>query len=76
MKALNMVFKNALGARQTLKVSYINADELDADTLREKMEAIGQSGVFTKDGLPMYTTPISASYVDTQEHVVYDATQE
>lgn len=72
MKKLNLGFRSATkNTVHRLQLSYVKTD-LDAETLKKCMAQIAALGIFSdKTGESVFATPISASYVDTEEKVVF-----
>lgn len=71
MKTLDLVFRAAGGSTRHLKLADVQSD-LDAETVKGIMQQISAAEMFVdKDGIAMYATPISAVYIDTQEHVLF-----
>lgn len=73
MKLLNMEFYSAnKQSTHRLQVKAVN-NELDADSIRKAMDQIAGLGIFAdKTGDLVYAKPVSASYIDTNEKVVFD----
>lgn len=73
MKKLDLGFRSS--TRQTthhLQLSYVQK-ELSPEEVRKYMEQISTLGVFSdKYGDLIYATPVSASYIDTEEKVLFD----
>lgn len=75
MKKLDLGFRSSTKhTTHHLQVKYVK-EELDAKEIRKAMESIAELGIFAdKKGDLIYATPVSASYVDTNEEVVFDDT--
>ncbi|GBG95781.1 hypothetical protein LFYK43_22400 [Ligilactobacillus salitolerans] len=73
MKSLDLAFRSAIGgAVHHLKLKYVNTD-LDADTVKAAMQQIADAGIFVdKNGDQIYAKPISATYEDEQDQVLFD----
>lgn len=73
MKKLDLGFRSS--TRRTihhLQLSYVQK-ELSPEEVRKYMEQISTLGVFSdKYGDLIYATPVSASYIDTEEKVLFD----
>lgn len=63
-KKLKMVFKDDLDYTKTLSPS-IAAENLDAEVVQNSMNAIAALGIFEKDSVQKYVTPVSAHYTET-----------
>lgn len=72
MKKLTLGFRSATkNTAHRLQLNYVKA-ELEADMVKQYMQQIATLGIFSdKDGEATYATPVSASYVDTEEKVVF-----
>lgn len=53
MRTLNLTFKGSLGKKHSLKLNYASGD-LDAETVRNAMQEIAQTHLFTKEGENIY----------------------
>lgn len=79
MKILDLKFLTPSHTVRHLKFENVNTD-LDEATLKECMEQIIALNIFQKlddegVGVPFLGTPVSASYIDKTEKVVYSAAQ-
>lgn len=79
MKILDLKFLTPNHTVRHLKFENVNT-ELDATTLKDCMDQIIALNVFQKvddegNGIPLLGTPVSASYIDKTENVVYSAAQ-
>ena len=62
-KSLRLSFKNAKD--KSTSITLANAlDNLEADKVKDAMQKIAGSNVFTKDGVALYVTPVSANYIE------------
>lgn len=71
MKTLNLTFKGSLGKKHLLKLSYAS-ENLSADTVRQAMNQIAAAHMFIKGDEELYTSPVSAKYVDTVSTVIFN----
>lgn len=73
MKMLDLGFRSKVsGTIHHLKLKYVNTN-LDADSIKKTMQDIAALDMFiNKKGELIYSTPISAKYVETTEDVVFD----
>lgn len=76
MKKLTLGFRSATkNTAHRLQLNYVTA-ELEADAVKQCMEQISALGIFNdKDGEAAYATPVSASYVNTEEKVLFTEKQ-
>lgn len=72
MKKLDLGFRSATkNTVHHLQLNYVKA-ELGEEDLRKYMGQIAALAIFNdKTGDATYATPVSASYVDTEEKVVF-----
>lgn len=72
MKKLDLGFRSATkNTTHHLQLKYVK-DELDVDVIKEAMNQIAELGIFSnKNGEAIYAKPVSASYVDTTEEVLF-----
>lgn len=72
MKKLNLGFRSATkNTMHRLQLNYVKT-ELEAEPLKKSMEQIAALGIFSdKTGEMVFATPVSASYVDAEEKVVF-----
>lgn len=71
MKTLSLTFKGNLGKKHSLKLNYAS-ERLDEQTVRKAMEKIAQSHLFVKGDEELYSTPLSAKYIDTVTTVLFN----
>lgn len=71
MKALNLVYKGALGKTHNLKINYAK-DGLTEEDIRPAMIKLAESKAFVQDDEELYVTPIAAKYVTTTEKYVFN----
>lgn len=76
MKKLDLGFRSATKhTTHHLRISYVK-DELKAENIKKYMDEIAALGIFAdQNGELIYATPVSASYIDTDERVVFDHSQ-
>ena len=72
MKKLNLGFRSATkNTVHHLQLNYVKT-ELDAEALKKYMMQISTLRIFSdKNGEAVFATPVSASYVETEEKVVF-----
>ena len=72
MKKLNLGFRSATkNTMHHLQLNYVKT-ELEAEPLKKYMAQIAALGIFSdKSGEMVFATPASASYIDTEEKVVF-----
>ncbi|MBI0111246.1 DUF2922 domain-containing protein [Lactobacillus sp. W8093] len=72
-KTLRLVFLN--GANKKVSLSLPNAaDNLAATEVKAAMAAIANANVFAQEGVDLYQTPQSASYVERTVTSLFDDT--
>ncbi|AUJ29515.1 MAG: DUF2922 domain-containing protein [Liquorilactobacillus hordei] len=73
MKQLDMVFGSQSGkTKNHFRLSYANND-LDKEVIKKAMNDLAELGIFVnKNGEELYTTPISAKYVETTNTPIFE----
>ncbi|KRN33125.1 DUF2922 domain-containing protein [Liquorilactobacillus mali] len=73
MKQLDMVFGSQSGkTKNHFRLSYANND-LNKEVIQKTMADLAELGIFVnKSGEQIYTTPISAKYVETTDTPIFE----
>lgn len=77
MKILDLGFRSSVkGSVHHLKLNYVDS-ELDKAAVQQAMQKIAGLNMFAdKSGDQIYAKPVSASYIDEQETVLFDEDQD
>ncbi|KRN82618.1 DUF2922 domain-containing protein [Ligilactobacillus acidipiscis] len=73
MKNIDLVFRsNINGGLRHLKLTDVKSD-LDAQTVKNMMQQIIDAKIFVdKNAELLYAKPVSAVYIDEQDHVLFE----
>ncbi|SFV41390.1 DUF2922 domain-containing protein [Ligilactobacillus acidipiscis] len=73
MKSIDLVFRsNINGGLRHLKLTDVKSD-LDAQTVKNMMQQIIDAKIFVdKNAELLYAKPVSAVYIDEQDHVLFE----
>ncbi len=72
MKSLDLAFRSSIGGViHHIKLKYVNTD-LDSATVKKAMQQIADAAIFVdKNGEQMYAKPVSATYQNEQDDVLF-----
>ncbi|EEI71878.1 DUF2922 domain-containing protein [Lentilactobacillus hilgardii] len=71
MRTLELIFKSSDDKTKTMTISYASGN-LAGEDVQKKMQAISVLGMFDKDGVNPYQTPIAAQYKSTEIDPLFD----
>lgn len=71
MRTLELIFKSSDDKTKTMTISYASGN-LAGEDVQKKMQAISALGMFDKDGVNPYQTPIAAQYKSTEIDPLFD----
>lgn len=73
MKSIDLEFRSDInGGLRHLKLANVKSD-LDAETVKSIMQQIIDSRIFVdKNAELLYAKPVSAVYIDEQDHVLFE----
>ncbi|GAF37211.1 DUF2922 domain-containing protein [Lentilactobacillus farraginis] len=71
MRTLELIFKSSDDKTKTMSISYASG-ELAGEDVKKKMQEIAGLGMFDKDGVNPYQTPLAAHYKSTEIEPLFD----